>query len=76
MTVLVLGFVFSLITTLVIVRYKHFHNHITADHDFSGVQKFHASSVPRIGGLGLVRDSFTVTYILITQLLTAPENSK
>lgn len=54
MSALVIAFVLSLVTTLLVVRYSHLHEHITADHDTNGVQKFHDSPVPRIGGLGLV----------------------
>lgn len=54
MSALVLSFVLSLIVTLLLVRYAHLHEHITADSDLGGVQKFHASQVPRVGSLGLV----------------------
>lgn len=54
MSALVIAFVLSLISTLLVVRYSHLHEHITADHDTNGVQKFHDRPVPRVGGLGLV----------------------
>ena len=54
MSALVTAFVLSLVSTLLVVRYSHLHEHITADHDTNGVQKFHDSPVPRVGGLGLV----------------------
>lgn len=54
MSAFVLAFLASLVVTLLVVRYSHLHDHITADHDTLGVQKFHTSPVPRIGGLGLV----------------------
>lgn len=54
MSALAISFAISLIATLLVVRYSHLHEHITADHDLDGVQKFHASPVPRVGGLGLV----------------------
>jgi UDP-N-acetylmuramyl pentapeptide phosphotransferase/UDP-N-acetylglucosamine-1-phosphate transferase len=54
MSALVLAFLTSLIVTLLVVRYSHLHDHITADHDTWGVQKFHTSPVPRVGGMGLV----------------------
>lgn len=54
MSALVLAFLTCLIVTLLVVRYSHLHDHITADHDMLGIQKFHTSPVPRIGGLGLV----------------------
>ena len=54
MSVLVLSFLISLVTTLWIVRYSHLHAHLTADSDLSGVQKFHAVAVPRVGGVGII----------------------
>lgn len=54
MSALIIAFILSLFATLLVVRYSHLHEHITADHDIDGVQKFHASPVPRVGGLGLV----------------------
>ena len=53
MSVLILSFLVSLITTLWVVRYSHLHAHLTADSDLSGVQKFHAVAVPRVGGIGI-----------------------
>ena len=54
MSALVIAFILSLVATLLVVRYSHLHEHFTADYDTSGVQKFHSSPVPRVGGLGLV----------------------
>ena len=54
MSALVIAFILSLVATLLVVRYSHLHEHLTADYDTSGVQKFHSSPVPRVGGLGLV----------------------
>lgn len=34
-----------------LVRYQHVHAHFSADSDLTGVQKFHAIPVPRIGGV-------------------------
>jgi UDP-GlcNAc:undecaprenyl-phosphate/decaprenyl-phosphate GlcNAc-1-phosphate transferase len=53
MSSLAIAFLISLVVTLMVVRYSHLHGHITADHDMAGVQKFHTTPVPRIGGLGL-----------------------
>lgn len=47
------AFLVSLIVTLLLIRYQHFHGHITGDNDLNGIQKFHAKPVPRIGGLGI-----------------------
>lgn len=53
MSLLVLSFLVSLVTTLWVVRYSHLHAHLTADSDISGVQKFHTIAVPRVGGVGI-----------------------
>jgi UDP-GlcNAc:undecaprenyl-phosphate/decaprenyl-phosphate GlcNAc-1-phosphate transferase len=53
MSVLVLSFLISLLSTLWIVRYSHLHARFTADSDLSGVQKFHVVAVPRVGGVGI-----------------------
>lgn len=49
-----LAFVVSLLITLIVVRYAHLHSHLSADGDLTGVQKFHARAVPRVGGVGIV----------------------
>lgn len=49
-----LGFLVSLLVTLLIVRYAHLHEKFSTDTDFSGVQKFHARPVPRVGGIGIL----------------------
>ncbi len=54
MLILIVAFAVSLAITLVAVRSAKSHAHLSSDHDLSGPQKFHASPVPRIGGLGIV----------------------
>ncbi|MBU3556853.1 glycosyltransferase family 4 protein [Polynucleobacter sp. Ross1-W9] len=54
MTVLVLSFLMSFLATFWIVRYAHIHSRFTADYDMTGIQKFHAVVVPRVGGIGIV----------------------
>ena len=49
-----LGFLVSLLITLLIVRYAHLHEKFSTDTDLAGVQKFHARPVPRIGGTGIL----------------------
>lgn len=44
------GFICALLMGFFILRYQHNHCRLTGDHDFDGVQKFHATTVPRIGG--------------------------
>lgn len=58
MTALSVAFLVSLIVTLLVVRYEHLHAHVTADHDLDGVQKFHATPVPRVGGIGVMMGLF------------------
>lgn len=58
MSVLVLSFLVSLLITLLVVRYSHLHAHFTSDSDLSGVQKFHAVAVPRVGGVGIILGVF------------------
>lgn len=45
------GFICSLIIGFFILRYQDNHRSVTGDHDFDGVQKFHVTAVPRIGGV-------------------------
>lgn len=49
-----LGFLVSLLLTLLIVRYAHLHEKFSIDSDLGGVQKFHARPVPRVGGIGIL----------------------
>ncbi|UUX97803.1 MraY family glycosyltransferase [Aquabacterium sp. J223] len=53
MTSLFLGFAVSAVLTLIVIRSAHRHARFSADTS-SGPQKFHARSVPRIGGIGIV----------------------
>lgn len=54
MIALSVAFLVSLVVTLLVVRYEHCHAHLTADHDLDGVQKFHSTPVPRVGGIGVM----------------------
>lgn len=54
MIALTVAFVVSLVTTFLVIRYEHLHAHITADHDLDGVQKYHNTPVPRVGGIGVL----------------------
>lgn len=53
----------SFIATLLIIRFKHLHSQFSADSDLSGPQKFHKTSVPRIGGISIAIGIFTVTLV-------------
>jgi UDP-GlcNAc:undecaprenyl-phosphate GlcNAc-1-phosphate transferase len=50
---LLAAFFTAFFVTLLIVRFKNLHGHFSGDHDLSGPQKFHISSVPRIGGISI-----------------------
>ena len=51
---LILAFLASLIANLLIIRFKHLHNHLSGDSDLTGPQKFHTKITPRIGGISIV----------------------
>jgi len=53
MSGLIISFLISFIVTLLIIRFKHLHSHLSSDFDLTGPQKFHKISVPRIGGIGI-----------------------
>jgi UDP-N-acetylmuramyl pentapeptide phosphotransferase/UDP-N-acetylglucosamine-1-phosphate transferase len=59
-----LAFMVSVVATLLIVRYRHVHDHVSGDHDNGGVQKFHLGSVPRIGGVGVALGLVAVALLL------------
>jgi UDP-N-acetylmuramyl pentapeptide phosphotransferase/UDP-N-acetylglucosamine-1-phosphate transferase len=44
----------SCIVSLLLVCSQRWHGKHTLDHDLSGVQKFHATAVPRVGGIAVV----------------------
>ena len=58
MSGLLAAFFSSFIATLLIIRFKHLHSHLSADSDLSGPQKFHTKIVPRIGGLSIATGLF------------------
>ena len=71
MSVFLIAFGISLILTLLIVHHAHLHGHITNDHDLDGVQKFHATPVPRVGGIPLAGGAVAV--LLYLSLFETPE---
>jgi UDP-N-acetylmuramyl pentapeptide phosphotransferase/UDP-N-acetylglucosamine-1-phosphate transferase len=54
MTYFATCFLVGLFATLLIMRSSMRHSHLSADHDLSGPQKFHARPVPRVGGAGVM----------------------
>jgi len=57
--ILALSFAIAAAATLLIIRSSHLHGALSADHDFSGPQKFHSRPVPRVGGMAIF-GGFTV----------------
>lgn len=53
MLFLLVSFLVAAAVTLLVVHSSAKHGHVSADHDLSGPQKFHARPVPRIGGVGI-----------------------
>ena len=53
MTSLTIAFLLSFVATGLLVRMSSRRSFAWHDHDLSGVQKFHARAVPRVGGLGV-----------------------
>lgn len=54
MSVLTLSFLVSLFSSFWLVRYSHLHVRHSGDYDISGIQKFHTTPVPRIGGVSIL----------------------
>jgi UDP-N-acetylmuramyl pentapeptide phosphotransferase/UDP-N-acetylglucosamine-1-phosphate transferase len=54
MSTLIASFIASFLAGLLLLRFRHLHEHLSADHDTRGVQKFHVKVVPRIGGIALL----------------------
>lgn len=57
------GFVVSLLSSLIIVVTKKYHSRITSD-IFEGIQKFHSAPTPRIGGLPLALGLIAACFLL------------
>lgn len=53
MSVFIVSFLSSLLITFLVMKSASLHGPLSADHDFSGPQKFHAAPVPRVGGVGV-----------------------
>lgn len=53
MIYLLVAFFSSLILILLLIRYKHVHEHLSGDYGLSSPQKFHEGCIPRIGGVGI-----------------------
>jgi UDP-N-acetylmuramyl pentapeptide phosphotransferase/UDP-N-acetylglucosamine-1-phosphate transferase len=51
--IIIISFLITSIISLLIVRYKNLHLSFTADSYLLGVQKFHTTVVPRVGGIAI-----------------------
>lgn len=65
MTFFIASFVAGLLITLLIIRSSGKHGRLSADHDLSGPQKFHARPVPRIGGIAIFAAILTGTALAL-----------
>jgi UDP-N-acetylmuramyl pentapeptide phosphotransferase/UDP-N-acetylglucosamine-1-phosphate transferase len=64
MSILVISFLISLISTVLLVRYSHLHTRFSGDSDLSGVQKFHVLIVPRVGGISILLGVFSALSLM------------
>lgn len=53
MTYFIFAIVCAGLATALLVYTRRWHGRLTADHDLAGVQKFHCTPVPRVGGTGI-----------------------
>lgn len=60
---LITAFLTSFAITLLVIRFKHLHQDLSSDSDFSGPQKFHINAVPRIGGISIAVGLFAAILI-------------
>ena len=73
MQFLILSFLISCVVSLIVVRYADTHPRISAHHDMTGPQKFHAHPVPRIGGLGVFLGALSGTlWAYVTHVAGGP----
>lgn len=63
MLYLTTAFLISFLTTFSIINLGRLHEHMSGDHDFYGVQKFHHNSVPRIGCLPILMGLLAVLLV-------------
>ena len=54
MSTLITSLIASFLAGFLLLRYRSVHERFSADHDVTGIQKFHVKVVPRIGGVALV----------------------
>jgi UDP-N-acetylmuramyl pentapeptide phosphotransferase/UDP-N-acetylglucosamine-1-phosphate transferase len=70
--IILISFLITSIISLLIVRYKNLHLSFTADSYLLGVQKFHTTVVPRVGGIAIflgILVAFLVHYFQNSQVI-------
>jgi len=60
------AFFTSFAITLLIIKFEHLHQRLTADFDFSGPQKMHSQPVPRIGGISIALGLLVATLVKLS----------
>jgi len=55
----------SFTASVLIVKSKHLHGKFSLDSDLDGIQKFHTTAVPRIGGIAVVTGIFLTLLVCI-----------
>ncbi|QRX81932.1 glycosyltransferase [Glaciimonas sp. PAMC28666] len=63
--------IISFASSVLIVLSQHWHGKHSLDHDLTGVQKFHAIAVPRIGGIAVMTGLIFATLLCF---ITGPAN--
>ncbi len=53
MSFIFIAFISSLLINYLLIKYQHYHEKISGDHNLTGPQKFHKIAVPRIGGISI-----------------------
>ncbi|PTU67868.1 glycosyl transferase [Chromobacterium sp. Panama] len=66
--ILFLSTFIALLIGAMLIHFSHLHVQFSADHDLNGVQKFHATPVPRVGGIPVVLGLLSGCSLLSYQL--------
>ena len=72
MSGLLAAFFASFVATLLIIHFKHLHNHFSSDSDLLGPQKFHTKIVPRVGGISV---AIGLLIAIVLRLKSTPDPS-
>ena len=61
MIYILIAFIVSFLSTVIIIRTQNLHNELSWDRDLKGPQKFHSKPVPRVGGISIYIAIFVAT---------------